>query len=85
MASNRRPGKRTAQKHTGISASSPRDAAGKATKIEKRNEKRRARNADNSGQGEAGGQHIDSPAEKDRGPIGTKGKSAPGQSMPGRR
>jgi hypothetical protein len=62
-----------------------RNAAGKSEKIIRRNERRRARNEDNPGQGEAGTRHIDSPRESDRGPVGVKGRSAPGQSRPGRR
>jgi len=62
-----------------------RGAAAKVEGITRQNEQRRARNEDNPGQGEAGNRHIDSPTERDRGPIGVKGRGAAGQSKPGRR
>jgi hypothetical protein len=62
-----------------------RGAAAKIERISRRKESRRAANEDNSGQGEAGNRHIDSPVERDRGPVGVKGRGAPGQSKPGRR
>lgn len=60
-------------------------AAAKVERISRRKESRRAANEDNPGQGEAGNRHIDSPVERDRGPVGVKGRGAPGQSKPGRR
>jgi hypothetical protein len=79
-----RGGRTRGRKTTGSSAQG-RSAAAKIEKIQARNEKRRARNADKPGQGEAGNRHIDSLHERDRGPVGTKGQTAPGQSRPGRR
>lgn len=60
-------------------------SAAKVDQITRRKEERRASNADNPGQGEAGNRHIDSPTERDRGPVGVKGRGAPGHSKPGRR
>lgn len=60
-------------------------AAAKVDEITRQNEQRRASNEDNPGQGEAGNRHIDSATERDRGPIGVKGRGAAGQSKPGRR
>jgi hypothetical protein len=60
-------------------------SAAKVERITRRKEQRRASNADNPGQGVAGNRHIDSPRERDRGPVGVKGRGAPGQSKPGRR
>jgi hypothetical protein len=84
MPRDPRKAPRTGRKTTGASGTG-RSAAGKSEKIVRRNEGRRARNEDNPGQGEAGSRHIDSPHERDRGPVGVKGRSAPGQSRPGRR
>jgi hypothetical protein len=79
-----RQGRVRGRKTTGASGSG-RSAAAKSEKIESRNERRKARNADKPGQGEAGNRHIDSIHERDRGPVGTKGHTAPGHSRPGRR
>lgn len=81
MPRDPRAPRRTTGEATGIG----KNAAGKSEKIIRRNARRRARNEDNPGQGEAGTRHIDSPRESDRGPVGVKGRSAPGQSRPGRR
>ncbi|HUF66291.1 MAG TPA: hypothetical protein VMM17_10000 [Gemmatimonadaceae bacterium] len=82
---NQRKPRKSAARKEGAAQVSGRGAAAKMEGIGRRNAKRRARNEDKPGQGEAGTRHIDAPEERDRGPVGTKGRGAPGHSKPGRR
>lgn len=82
---NRTKPQKAAGRHEAAAQNIGRGAAAKVEGIARRNEQRRARNEDNPGQGEAGGRHIDSATKRDRGPVGVKGRGAPGQSKPGRR